>query len=190
MIRALTGLWCGIAMAPALATAQSPVDSTGDSTFVLATEDPARAPSSFIGNGRFSLVIPALGLAAERSYATGLYEHGAGDVPRIVALPAWNGIRVFDGERWLEDTLSAGESIQSYRQTIDMRTGTASTGYERVSGTRRTSVRLETFVSRASPRVALRSRIPRLVIRVVLRPGRPRRAPDRGDQAPARHRLR
>ena len=154
VIRALTGLWCGIAMAPALATAQSPVDSTGDSTFVLATEDPARAPSSFIGNGRFSLVIPPLGLAAERSYATGLYEHGAGDVPRIVALPAWNGIRVFDGERWLEDTLSAGDSIQSYRQTIDMRTGTASTGYERVSGTRRTSVRLETFVSRASPRLA------------------------------------
>ncbi len=154
VIRALTGLWCGIAMAPALATAQSPVDSTGDSTFVLATEDPARAPSPFIGNGRFSLVIPPLGLAAERSYATGLYEHGPGDVPRIVALPAWNGIRVFDGERWLEDTLSAGDSVQSYRQAIDMRTGTASTGYERVSGTRRTSVRVETFVSRASPRVA------------------------------------
>jgi len=141
-------------MAPALTTAQSPVDSAGDSTFVLATEDPARAPSPFIGNGRFSLVIPPLGLAAERSYETGLYEHGPGDVPRIVALPAWNGIRVFDGERWLEDTLSAGDSVRSYRQAIDMRTGTSSTAYERVRGSRRIGVRVESFVSRAAPRVA------------------------------------
>ena len=125
-----------------------------DSGFVLTSDDPARAPSPFIGNGRVGLVIPALGLAAERSFVTGLYERGPRDVPRIVSIPAWNGIRVFDGERWLGDTLSPGDSIQSYRQLIDMRTGTASTGYERVNGSRRTSVRVETFVSRAAPHLA------------------------------------
>ena len=38
----------------------------------------------------------------------GLYEHGPGDVPRIAALPAWNAIAVFDGERWLDSTAAAG----------------------------------------------------------------------------------
>jgi protein-glucosylgalactosylhydroxylysine glucosidase len=141
-------------MAPTLAAAQVRSDSALDSTFILATNDPARAPSPFIGNGRIGLVVPALGLAPARSFVAGLYEHGPADVPRIISIPAWNGIEVFDGERWLGDSLPAGDSIRSYRQTIDMRTGTASTRYERVSGSRRLSVGVETFVSRAAPRLA------------------------------------
>ncbi len=125
-----------------------------DSTFLLATDDPSRAPSPFIGNGRIGVVIPALGIGASTSLLAGLYEHGPGDVPRITAMPAWNGIGVFDGARWLDAEPAADSSIRSYRQSIDMRTGTARTAYEWVNGSRHTSVRVETFVSRAAPQLA------------------------------------
>src|SRR6185436_13232598 len=71
-----------------------------DSSFLLSTEDPGRAPSPFIGNGRFSVVIPPLGFGPSLSFRAGLYEHGPGDVPRIVALPTWNGVAVADGDAW------------------------------------------------------------------------------------------
>jgi trehalose/maltose hydrolase-like predicted phosphorylase len=125
-----------------------------DSTFILATDDPARTPSPFIGNGRLGTVIPPLGIGAAPSFQAGLYEHGPGDVPRIVAIPAWNAISVFDGDRWLDGETQPDGATHGYRQTVDMRTATARTSYEWSHGTRRTSVRVETFVSRADPHPA------------------------------------
>jgi trehalose/maltose hydrolase-like predicted phosphorylase len=124
-----------------------------DSTFLLTTGDPARAPSPFIGNGRVGLVIPALGVGASSSFIAGLYDHGPDDVPRIVAVPAWNAIEVFDGDRQLGPTPS-DSSVRAYRQVLDMGTGTARTSYEWVNGVRHTGVRVETFVSRADPHLA------------------------------------
>ena len=133
-------------------SAQSPTrDSTRDSTFLLSTINPARDPSPFIGNGHVSLVIPAAGVGASRSLIAGLYENADGDVPRIAAAPAWNAIDVFDGERWLSATLPSGSAFAEYRQVIDMRNGVARTSYEWNSGSRRTSVRTETLISRADP---------------------------------------
>jgi trehalose/maltose hydrolase-like predicted phosphorylase len=151
---AMAGLWYGLAIAAVPLRAQGAPDPARDSTFLLATDDPARAPSPFIGNGRVGVVIPALGIGASHSFVAGLYEHGPGDVPRIAAAPAWNGIGVFDGERWLDAERPADGSIQSYRQAIDMRTGTARTAYDWVNGSRRIAVRVETFVSRAAPHLA------------------------------------
>ena len=70
-----------------------------DSAFHLATTDPARAPSPFIGNGRIGVVIPALGIGASNSFMAGIYEHAPGDVPRIVGR-ARRGTRspIFDGD--------------------------------------------------------------------------------------------
>jgi trehalose/maltose hydrolase-like predicted phosphorylase len=154
-VAALTGLWC-IATLPAvrLDAQGAPQYQPADSTFLLASDDPARTPSPFIGNGRIGVVIPALGIGTEPSLAAGLYEHGPGDIPRIAAVPSWNGIGVFDGDRWLDAEQQADSSIQSYRQTIDMRTGTARTSYDWVNGSRRTQVRVETFISRGAPGVA------------------------------------
>jgi protein-glucosylgalactosylhydroxylysine glucosidase len=126
-------------------------DSTSDSTFLLATTDPAREPSPFIGNGHVGLVIPAAGIGASRSLIAGLYENAAGDVPRIAAAPAWNAIDVFDGERWLSAAAPSSSAFRDYRQMIDMRNGIARTSYEWSSGSRRTSVRTESFISRADP---------------------------------------
>ncbi len=130
------------------------VAATEDSTFVLATTDPGRTPSPFLGNGRIGVVVPALGIGASPSFVAGLYEAAPEDVPRIVAVPAWNAIGVFDGDRWLDSTALADGSISAYRQALDMRSGTARTSYEWVSGRRRTAVQVETFVSRAAPHLA------------------------------------
>jgi trehalose/maltose hydrolase-like predicted phosphorylase len=144
--RLIAALLSILAVLPSRAAAQ-------DSAFHLATVDPARAPSPFIGNGRIGVVIPALGIGASNSFMAGLYENAPGDVPRIVALPAWNAIAVSNGERWL-DTAAVPGALRGYRQVIDMRTGTARTSYDWVDGTRRTTVSVETFVSRADSHVA------------------------------------
>jgi trehalose/maltose hydrolase-like predicted phosphorylase len=124
-----------------------------DSAFHLVTGDPARAPSPFIGNGRIGVVIPALGIGASNSFMAGLYENAPGDVPRIVRLPAWNTIAVSVGERWLDSSV-VSSGLESYRQTLDMRVGTARTRYDWIDGPRRTTVSVETFVSRADSQLA------------------------------------
>ena len=148
------GLWLMQCLLTIPAGAQQPAIVTTDSTFLLETNDPRRSPSPFIGNGRLGVVIPPLGIGASPSYKAGLYEHGPNDVPRIVAMPAWNAIDVFDGQGWITPKPGPDGSVLAYRQMLDMRTGTARTRYDWANGGRRTSLRTETFVSRADPHLA------------------------------------
>ena len=152
-MRVVTTLVAALWGTPALLGARLGAQQLGtpDSTFLLTTGNPHRSPSPFVGNGRLGVVIPALGIGASASYRAGLYEHGPDDVPRIVVIPAWNAIGVFDGNRWIEMKPAPDSAVRSYRQLVDMRTGTARTGYAWVNGSRSTSVRIETFVSRADP---------------------------------------
>jgi protein-glucosylgalactosylhydroxylysine glucosidase len=71
-----------------------------------------------------------------------------------VTIPAWNAISVYDGGRWLDTDRFETGSIDAYRQAIDMRSGVARTSYHWVSGSKRMSVRVQSFVSRADPHVA------------------------------------
>jgi trehalose/maltose hydrolase-like predicted phosphorylase len=151
---ALAVFWALAGGVDPLGAQNPPAASLPDSTFLLATDDPARAPSPFIGNGRLGVVIPALGIGASNSFIAGLYEHGPGDVPRIVAVPAWNAVAIHDGERWLDSSAIAAGAVRDYRQVVDMRTGTARTTYEWVNGTRRTTIATETFISRADSQLA------------------------------------
>ena len=155
---ALAGLVVlGLGRALPAAAAGAPTSAAGatpDSAFLLATNDPGRSPSPFIGNGHMGVVVPPLGIGASRSLLAGLYEHGPQDVPRIAALPAWNDIDVFDGRGWLVAGPGPDSTVRDYRQAIDMSTGTARTGYDWVEGTRRVSVRVAEWVSRADPHLA------------------------------------
>jgi trehalose/maltose hydrolase-like predicted phosphorylase len=153
MARALVALgsWCAHALVAVGLHAQGVPPHPADSTFLLTTEDPARFPSPFIGNGRIGVVIPSLGIGATPSIAAGLYEHGPNDVPRIAAVPAWNAVAVADGDHWIEPDR---DSVGSYRQTLDMATATATTSYQWIAGDRRIAVRVEMFVSRAPAGVA------------------------------------
>ena len=136
-----------------LIPALSPPAVAQDSAFHLATSDPGRTPSPAIGNGRVGVVIPPLGFGASPSFVAGIFENAPGDVPRIAAIPAWTAIAVFDGQRWV-DSAAAASAVRGYRQVVDMRTGTARTSYEWVSGARRTRVAAQTFVSRADSHFA------------------------------------
>lgn len=162
-LAALLLLGCGHALGlPQLVAQETAPVPERDSTFLLTTDNPARTPSGFIGNGHLGVVIPPLGIEGSLSLMAGLYEEAPGDVPRIAAVPVWNGIAVFDGDRWLDSAAPPDSSIRGYRQVIDMRSGTARTSYEWMDGPRRTDMQVETFVSRADPRLA--------AIRLELRP--------------------
>jgi trehalose/maltose hydrolase-like predicted phosphorylase len=131
-----------------------------DSTFLLSTTDPHRSPSPFIGNGRLGVVIPPLGIGATPTFLAGLYENAPTDVPRIVGLPSFAVIGIHDGNRWLDPDSSGDRSIERYSQAVDMRTGAARTSYDWIDGDRRTSLDVESFVSRADSRLAaLRLRV-------------------------------
>ncbi|MFL5402289.1 MAG: hypothetical protein ACJ8BF_05670 [Gemmatimonadales bacterium] len=146
----LTG--AGIVLAGPLAAQQTP--DTAGPAFSLSTDDPDRSPSPFIGNGHLGLVIPSLGIGASTSLMAGMYEHAPDDVPRIVAVPAWNAAGIFDGKEWIEAKTPAGKSVSAYRQVLDMNSGTARTSYHWLSGKGLMSVRVETFISRADPSLA------------------------------------
>src|SRR5215213_3492360 len=135
--------------------AQAPQPASSDSTFLLQSTDPKRAPSPFIGNGRLGIVVPALGLGPAPAYLAGLYEEAPGDVPRIVRIPAWSVLGVSNGTAWLRGNQTAAGPVNDYRQTLDMRSGTAVTEYRWGSGSKRTAVRVQTFVSRAAPSLAV-----------------------------------
>jgi trehalose/maltose hydrolase-like predicted phosphorylase len=160
--RVRAGQWYVLAPALfALTTFSAALEAQGaaqhaqrDSTFVMSTHDPSRDPSPFIGNGHFGVVVSPLGIGASPSIVAGLFENGAGDVPRIAASPAWNAIDVFDGSRWLTAASPSDSSLRNYEQSIDMRTGVARTSYEWVDGAARISVLTQTFISRANPHVA------------------------------------
>ncbi len=128
--------------------------SAQDSTFLLATGDPARSPSPFIGNGRIGVIVPPLGVGASHSFVAGLYENAPSDIPRITSVPAWTAIGIFDGERWLDTTAIAAGAVREYQQILDLRTGTARTRYDWLNGARRTTVAVEAFVSRADSHLA------------------------------------
>ncbi|HET8622023.1 MAG TPA: hypothetical protein VFM14_00520 [Gemmatimonadales bacterium] len=150
--RSILAVLLSTSVLPVLALgAQEPTGASGDSAFLLATDNSQRSPSPFVGNGRIGIVVPPLGIGASSTFMAGLYEHGRDDVPRIVALPDWNAIDVFDGSGWLTAT-PAGAAIGSYRQVVDMKTGTARTQFN-WNGASGTTVLVETFASRADPRI-------------------------------------
>jgi protein-glucosylgalactosylhydroxylysine glucosidase len=136
-----------------LLVAQTQPDPGQDTTFVLATNDPGRVPSPFIGNGTLGMVVPPLGIGSSPWFRAGLYEHAPTDVPRIVAIPASGPLAVYDGHRWIDDRLSPQGSVDAYSQILDMRNGVVRTSYHLVNGTSRMSVRVQSLISRADPHV-------------------------------------
>src|SRR5919112_2680886 len=126
-----------------------------DTTFLLQSTDAHRAPSPFIGNGRLGVVVPPLGLGSAPAYLAGLYEEAPRDVPRIVSIPAWSILGIYNGNRWLGGNQADAASVNEYRQTLDMKSGTALTEYVWGSGSNRTGVRVQAFVSRADPSLAV-----------------------------------
>jgi trehalose/maltose hydrolase-like predicted phosphorylase len=151
----VAALYCASAFLVSPLRAQAPPQSDRDTSFLLSTNDPGRAPSPFIGNGHLGLVVPALGFGPSQAFVAGLYESAPGDVPRIVAIPAFHAIAVSNGAAWLDSAAVEHKEIDAYRQVLDMKTGTARTSYHWAQSGKQISVRVLTFVSRADPRLAV-----------------------------------
>ncbi|MFL5473479.1 MAG: hypothetical protein ACJ8AM_14090 [Gemmatimonadales bacterium] len=151
-LRAL--FWAQLFLASGLEAQTSPPHQP-DSTFLLQSTDPARRPSPFIGNGHLGMLVPALGLGPAPAYMTALFEEAPRDGPRIVVIPAWGALGLYNGSRWLAADSSPAAAVKDYRQTVDMHSGTALTSYDWGSGSRRMTVRTQTFVSRAAPSLAV-----------------------------------
>ena len=156
-----------------------------DTSFILQTESPQPYTPTSIGNGLFSLTTSPTSLDPALSFDVGVYDHTPGDVPRIAALPEWNGIDVYDGERWLADVKPDASSLRAYHQRLNMLDGLIVTTYEWIDGQRTTQISVETFVSRSDPHLAVITIgvTPRYDGRIELR------FPLRGRPAPARLNL-
>lgn len=125
-----------------------------DSSFILETKTLEPYFSGYIGNGHFSLVSTRLGTTDAQSYMAKVYDHGPDDVPRIAVIPAWNGIDIYDGEKWLSKITTDQETIAAYSQRIDMYQGILQTKYQWKDGNKITDVEVESFVSRSNPNLA------------------------------------
>lgn len=126
-----------------------------DTSFILETQLPHPYIATSIGNGLFSVTTSSTSLSAAGSFASGVYDHTPGDVPRIAVLPAWNAIEVYDGDTWLQDVSPGASMLNSYRQRLDMYNGIVTTSYSWMDGKRITDINVETFVSRPNAHLAV-----------------------------------
>ena len=121
-----------------------------DPSFTLETDKLQPYTPAYLGNGAFSLVTTPLATDAARSFLAGIYDHTAGDVPRIASAPAWNEVDVYNGVRWLNSDAAAG-SISDYHQQLDMYDGALETNYRWTDANRAIRIHVEQFVSRDRP---------------------------------------
>src|SRR3954464_10313646 len=115
MVATMAWGWATLVIAASL-SGQAPAPAPRDTAFLLSTYDAGRTPSPFIGNGRIGVVVPALGIGPSFSFMSGLYENAASDIPRIVAIPAWNALQVSNGSDWLDTTAIEKGEVDAYRQ--------------------------------------------------------------------------
>ena len=120
-----------------------------DTSYVLTSRDPANPWPTQIGNGRLSLNTSSKATAATYSYMAGIFEHAPHDTPRMASLPAWNEIGFSNGASWLNSPNVPATSLQSYRQVLDMRTGSVRTSYDWTDGDKKTSIDVTEFLSQA-----------------------------------------
>ncbi len=92
-----------------------------DSSFILSSGKMQNYYPAYIGNGHFSISTSQLGTTPTESYMIKLYDEGKNDISRIAALPEWNEINYFDGNKWLNDLNVSSNEISNYNQTLDMR---------------------------------------------------------------------
>lgn len=127
--------------------------ASGESTFTFDALRLAPYTASYLGNGLMGCETAPLGTTPTRCFLAGVYDHTAGDVPRIASIAAWNEMDLFNGERWL-NAGGALPKLESYRQTLDMYDGTLHSTYRWRERHRALQITAEEFVSRADAHLA------------------------------------
>ncbi|MBV9081140.1 MAG: glycoside hydrolase family 65 protein [Acidobacteriaceae bacterium] len=138
---------------PALLAASTVIAAGQDPSFVFEAGSPQPYTSAYLGNGVIGITTMPLGTEAARCFLAGVYDHTAGDVPRIASAPAWNEIDIYNGSHWL-NAGTPWAHIEQYRQTLDMYDGVLRTHYVWAEADKRIRIEAEEFVSRARSQIA------------------------------------
>jgi len=127
-----------------------------DSGFILTAGKVQTYYPAYIGNGHFSISSSRLGTAPAESYMINFYDEGKNDIPRIAALPEWNEINYFNGEKWINNVDVNSEQITDYKQTLNMFGGYLETNYRwNNSKDRISDIHITSFVSRSNKNLAV-----------------------------------
>lgn len=122
----------------------------------------SNVPSYFpgvLGNGYIATRTAPRGTEPTQTYLVAFMDYTPGDVSRPALVPGWTGIdfnegRAGSGYHWLDRVPVDAAHFSHYRQTLDLHSGTLTTGYLYLDQGRRTRVSVATLVSEASPHLA------------------------------------
>jgi trehalose/maltose hydrolase-like predicted phosphorylase len=115
----------------------------------------------YLANGYVSALTTPRGVDDSLGYMVALMDRSAGDIARPAAIPAWTGIDYSagvsptGGRAWLNRAELVPARFQDYAQTLNLREATLETRYRYLDGARATAVAVTTFISQASPHLAL-----------------------------------
>jgi len=113
-----------------------------------------------LGNGFTSTLTSPRGTEGTLAYMQAFMDYAQGDVSRPAAIPGWTGIDYSTGasrygQFWLNQVDIDKYHFQNYVQTLDMYNGVLTTRYNYLDGNKTTAVEVKTFVSQASPHLAV-----------------------------------
>ncbi|MEP6938594.1 MAG: glycoside hydrolase family 65 protein [Rudaea sp.] len=144
-----------------LALASGVALAAGDPTFTLSAGPDAfdNYFPSYLSNGYFSTMTAPRGTEGNLAYMVALMDYARDDIARPAAIPGWSEIDYSTGDSaaghfWMNQVPLSGALFADYAQTLDMRAATLTTSYRYIDHTRSTRVRVETFVSQATPHLA------------------------------------
>lgn len=159
--RHVVGLACGV-LGALLSIGASATQAETDAGFRLRA-GLADLPTYFpglLGNGYIATLTAPRGTEATQTYLVGLMDYSPGDISRPALIPGWTGIgfapgNAASGAGWIDEAPLTAEHFQDYTQVLDLEDATLTTTYHYTDHGRDTAVRVVTFVSEASPHLAV-----------------------------------
>ncbi len=132
-----------------------------DAGFVLSagTQDLASYFPPYLANGYVSTLAAPRGTEGNLAYMVAFMDYASEDISRPAAIPGWTEIdyrpdAAQTGATWLNRAPIDAAHFRDYRQALDLHSGTLTTDYRYVDGSRQTSIEVVTFISQANPHLS------------------------------------
>jgi protein-glucosylgalactosylhydroxylysine glucosidase len=144
-----------------LAAAAMPASAGAADTFSLSAtaQDFGSYFPSYLANGYFSTMTAPRGTEGNLAYMVAFMDYGKDDESRPAAIPGWSEIDYSTGDSaaghfWMNQAPLNPALFQDYRQTLNLKEATLTTGYRYVDHKRSTQITVTTFVSEAATHLA------------------------------------
>ncbi len=153
--------WLALAMTSLAFIATSSFAATDPGFLLTATsKDFATYFPGQLANGYFSTMTAPRGTGGNLGYMVAFMDYAKDDFSRPAAIPGWTEIDYSTGTSsaghfWMNQVALNPSVFQNYRQILDMHDATLTTHYRYLDHSRATHVRVTTFVSQASPHLAV-----------------------------------